>query len=214
MLLSNSRRHCNSKPCRDGIARHERRIQQQQNELAKTSVLTINGTELEHVQQFKYLGRPISATSNDQVAINYNLQRAKKQWGRIANILRREGAEPKTMGNFYRSIIQSVLLYSSETWQTNAQQLESVVAFHHKVARCITNKHIRKLNNNSDIWVYPNMAVVLEECGLQPIPTYISKRKTTLLRWAQNREIYRHARNLEANLTNKSFWGADNIPEQ
>jgi Reverse transcriptase (RNA-dependent DNA polymerase) len=145
----NSRRHLNSKPHRDGITRHERRILQQQNELAETSVLTINGTELEHVQQFKYLGRPISTTSNDQVAINYNLQKAKKQWGRIANILRREGAEPKTMGNFYRSVIQSVLLYSSQTWQTNALQLDSIVAFHHKVARFITNKHIRKLNRRS-----------------------------------------------------------------
>jgi hypothetical protein len=208
-----SRRHLNSKPCRDGIMRHNRRLQQQQSELAEAATLQINGTDLEQVQTFKYLGRPLSATSNDQVATNYNLQKAKKAWGRISNILRREGAEPKTMGHFYCAVVQSVLLYGSETWQITNDALTPLISFHHKVARQITNNHIQKLNN-TEIWVYPNMPAVLDECGLHPLQTYINKRQTTLLHWAQNRDLFHTARNLEATSpVNKTFWGATTIPD-
>jgi 5-methylcytosine-specific restriction endonuclease McrA len=69
------------------------------------------------------------------------------------------------MGNFYQAVVQSVLLYASETWQVSTDILTPLTAFHHKVARYKSNKHIPKLNNTK-IWVYPNMNTVLQECGL------------------------------------------------
>jgi hypothetical protein len=207
-----TQQHINSNLCRDGAIRHQKRLQQLHSENAEISTLTINNTELEHVQTFKYLGRPLSATSTDQVAINYNLQKATKSWGRISNILRREGADPNTMGNFYRAVVQSVLLYGSETWHTSPQNITKLESFHHKIARHITHRHIRKMAN-SDIWVYPNMDLVLQAAGLLPLQEYIQKRKTTLLRWAQNRDIYHTARQLEHTLVgNKKFWGVD-VPD-
>jgi hypothetical protein len=174
-------------------------MQQLHSKTAETSTLIINNTELQHVQMFKYLGRPLSATSNDQVAINYNLHKATKSWGRISNILRREGANPKTMGYFYRAVVQSVLLYSCETWHINPHNIMKLETFHNKVARHITHRHIRKLPN-TEIWIYPNMEQVLQQAGLLPLQEYIQKRKTTLLRWAQNRDIYHTARQLETTL--------------
>jgi hypothetical protein len=43
----NSRQHLNSKPCRDGIVRHEQRLQQQQIETAEAAAIHINDTKLE-----------------------------------------------------------------------------------------------------------------------------------------------------------------------
>jgi hypothetical protein len=113
------------------------------------------------------------------------------------------------MGNFYRAVVQSVLLYSSESWHINAHNILKLETFRNKVARHITHKHIRKLAN-TEIWIYPNMDQVLQEAGLLPLQEYIQKRKTTLLRWAQNRDIYHTARQLEHSLGgNKKFWGVD-----
>jgi hypothetical protein len=117
------------------------------------------------------------------------------------------------MGNFYRAVIQSILLYGSETWHTTSQSLQKLETFHNKIARHITHRHIRKLAN-SEIWIYPNMELVLKDSGLLPLQEYIQKRKTTLLRWAQNRDIYHTARHLENNLLrNRKFWGVE-TPDQ
>jgi hypothetical protein len=58
-----STRHRNSQTCRDGTIRHQRRLQQLQNETAESSDILINNIIIEHVDTFKYLGRQLSATS-------------------------------------------------------------------------------------------------------------------------------------------------------
>jgi hypothetical protein len=208
--IANTNRHRNSKTCRDGILRMQRHNQQQQSEMAEQTTITINDIEIQNVDTFKYLGRYISATSTDTVAINYNLRKARKTWGRISIILKREGATKKTMGNFYKAVVQSVLLYASETWQPTELDLKPLNVFHHKVARHITNRHIRKYPN-SEVWFYPNMEIVMEEANLLPITQYIQKRKQTLLNWTQNRPIYQHARRVEE-VYRTSLWGPDNNP--
>jgi hypothetical protein len=111
------------------------------------------------------------------------------------------------MGNFYKAVVQSTMLYASETWQPTALDIQPLHVFHHKVARHITNRHIRKYPN-SEVWFYPNMDIVMEEANLGPITEYIQKRKCTLLQWTQNQRIYQHALHVE-NQYNKKLWGPD-----
>jgi hypothetical protein len=78
----------------------------------------------------------------DSTAVNYNLRKAHITWGRVSVILKREGANLKTMGNFYKAIVQLILLYARETWQLQLQTTKILESFHHKVA-----SHIRKPTN-------------------------------------------------------------------
>jgi hypothetical protein len=80
--------------------------------------LIINNLTVQNVDTFKYLGRLLTATSNDVPAINHNAREAKKTWGRIRNLLKCEGADKRTKANFYKTIIQSILLHAAKTWQT------------------------------------------------------------------------------------------------
>jgi Reverse transcriptase (RNA-dependent DNA polymerase) len=185
----NSNRHKNSQTCLRGTIRHQRRLQQLQNNQAQSSEIFINNTKIQHVNTFKYLGRPLSANSNDIPAVQYNLQKATKTWGRFNTLLKREGANRKTMANFYETIIQSSLLYASETWNIPQDGINNIEVFHNKVARHITNRHIRKIRD-TDTWYYPNMNEVFKDIGLSPIQQYIDKRKKKLMVWAQNRSIY------------------------
>ena len=40
---------------------------------------------------------------------------ARLVWGRLGELLRREGADPKVAEIFYRAVIQAVLLFGAET---------------------------------------------------------------------------------------------------
>ena len=53
------------------------------------------GDPLENVTAFKYLGRVMTAGYDDWPAVVGNLQRARKSWGRLLQILSREGVDPK-----------------------------------------------------------------------------------------------------------------------
>jgi hypothetical protein len=85
---------------KEGNKRHQRRLTKQHSEMAELSSITINNVPSDNVDTFKYLGRPLTATSTNITAVNTNLQKSRKNWGRVANILKREGAGWKTMANF------------------------------------------------------------------------------------------------------------------
>jgi hypothetical protein len=108
-------------------------------------------------KQFKYLGRILSEDDSDDAAIKYNLQKAREKWGRIGKILSKTDSNNKTMGSFYKAIIQSVLLYGSESWGISNYAMKTLRSFHQRCARYITGKHIWKDENEN--WHYPNSNV-------------------------------------------------------
>ena len=56
------------------------------------------------------------AGDNDWLAVVGNLGKARKSCGRLSWVLGREGAYPKVLGGFYKSVAQAVLLFGAETW--------------------------------------------------------------------------------------------------
>ena len=53
------------------------------------------GTQMRAVTEFKYLGRVLTNTDDDWPAVAGNIKQARENWGRLARILGREGADPK-----------------------------------------------------------------------------------------------------------------------
>jgi hypothetical protein len=95
------------------------RVASEEARLASETVFTVKGAPLESVKVFKYLGRPLSSTDDEWPAIYRNLTRARKRWAQVSRVLVREGADPKTAAMFYKAVVQSVLLYGCETWDTS-----------------------------------------------------------------------------------------------
>ena len=73
----------------------------------------INGKELERVTNFNYLGCIFSENDSDSLCIQSQINKARARWNGIAKVLKREGANAKTMGRFYLAVVQAVLLYGS-----------------------------------------------------------------------------------------------------
>ena len=74
------------------------------------------GKPLETVSTFKYLGRVMTAGDDDWQEVVGNLVKAQKIWGRLARILSREGADKRVLGNFFKAVVQVVLLFGAEMW--------------------------------------------------------------------------------------------------
>ena len=68
--------------------------------LAAASVAALQHTftayedRLHRVEQFKYLGRVMSMDDNDMPAMQRNLKRARKTWGRLRKVPEKEEVSP------------------------------------------------------------------------------------------------------------------------
>ena len=71
---------------------------------------------LTNVVSFKYFGRISVATYDNWQAVVVNLQKDRKKWARMYQILVWEGADAHTLVNFFKSVVQAIILFSSEIW--------------------------------------------------------------------------------------------------
>jgi hypothetical protein len=85
--------------------------------------------------------------------------------------------------------------------------MRALNGFHNNIARHLTNKQARRIHPAVDDWMYTSAEDALEETNLLPVEDYIIKRKQNLLHWAQNRQTFLEARNLEQLMEQKGrFW--------
>lgn len=174
------RSHQNTAHCRRGAAAKRRRHALEDVRASDEVIFSVSGSPLDRVGVFKYLGRMLSDTDNDWPAVYKNLSKARKRWGMVSRILRRDGLRPKAAGMFYKAVVQAVLLYGAETWAVSPAMLKALEGFHHRVARQLTGKVGRYLPRE-DRWYYPPIEEALEEAGLFPIKVYIDRRQNTLV---------------------------------
>lgn len=124
-------------------------------EVLQTTDFRVSGTAVESVPSFKYLGRQLTNTNDDWLAVCYNIKKAKTQWGRVRRILKLETSSTRVMGNFYKAVVQSVLLFGAETWVLPNTMLRKLEAFHNQVARHIDRDFIRPDLVIEGEWICP-----------------------------------------------------------
>ena len=88
-------------------------------------------------------------------AVAENLVKARKIWGRLTKILSREGAEKRVLGNFFRAVVQQVLLFGAETWVLTPRIERALESFMHRATRRITGRPPRKGWDGK--WYYPSL---------------------------------------------------------
>ena len=117
----------------------------------------------------------------------HNVKKARKRWGMLARILDKDGATFFAKGMFYRSVIQSVLLYGVETWTVTPAMMRVLESFHHRVARRISGMMAHRVG---DDWVYPPIGEALRRVGLRPIRDYVRSRQASIEDYVSTRPIF------------------------
>ena len=103
-----------------------------------------------------------------------NLVKARKSWGWLLRILRREGADPKGSGHFLKAVSQDVLLLGAETWVLTPRMKRDLDSFQHRVARRLAGRKPRRRGYGS--WAYPPLEEAMGEAGFGGIMRSITRR--------------------------------------
>ena len=98
------------------------------------------GKPMETVTEFRYLGRLLTAMDDDWPAVEGNIKKARRSWGRLDQVLGREGVDPKVSQTFYIAVTQQVLLFGAETWVLTKNMESALDAFQGRVARKLTGR--------------------------------------------------------------------------
>ena len=178
MQAENMKKHQNSSTCRKARKRRENEVKQDQQKKAEGVEFHVNGKVLSRVREFTYLGRVFTEKDDDSICIERQIKKAKQRWYRIANILKREGANAICMARFYVTVVQAVLLYGADSWVVTEKDMNKLESFHKRAIRHMTGTHICKLSDKE--WVFPDHSELLLKCRLFPMSIYLERRRGTL----------------------------------
>ena len=81
--------------CNSGAERKRKRLAEAEIRESTEMAFEVYGQQIKSVPSFTYLGRMMTAGDDDWPAVAGNLAKARKSWGRMQGILRREGATPR-----------------------------------------------------------------------------------------------------------------------
>jgi len=180
--------HIYTEECWVGTARRHQRDIAVQSALALHQQFTVHGDVLERVEVFQYLGRLLLQDDDDIQAMRSQLCKARGTWSQIGQVLRRENAPPRVSAKFYKAIVQSVLLYGSETWVLSPAAMARLEGFHIRAAYRMAKEHVPQRGPNLQ-WVYPSSEAVLEDCGMHTIQHYINVQRETIAKYVVGRSI-------------------------
>ena len=79
---------------------------------------------------------------------------------------------------FYKSTVQPVLIFGSETWCLVPATLERLEGFHVKVVRRMTGLLPKMIGGT---WKYPKTKIVLAAAGLHTIEHYVQVCRTRIV---------------------------------
>ena len=105
----------------------------------------------------------------------------------ISRALTREGASPWVPGMFYKAVVQTVLLYGSETWVQTDSMDQVLAGFHNRAARRLAGMYPKLINGQ---WEQPPVVEALEAASLLPMDVYLTRRRARMLQLVQGQPVY------------------------
>ena len=92
-------------------------------------------------------------------------------------ILRREGADPKVSGHFYKAVLKAVFLFGAKTWVLTPRMERALDSFQHRVAQQLVGRQPRRRGDGS--WDYPPVEEAMEVAGFEEIMISSVRRQNT-----------------------------------
>nr|VZI27468.1 unnamed protein product [Spirometra erinaceieuropaei] len=135
--------------------------------------INVNGTQLEVVENFPYLGRTLSRNTKIDDEVANRISKASQAFGRLrSTVWNRHGLQLSTKLKMYKAVILPTLLYGAETWTVYTRQARRLNHFH---LSCL--RRILRLNWQDQI---PDTDV-LERTGILSIYSMLRQMQ---LRWS------------------------------
>lgn len=91
--------------------------------------LTINGTSVEQVEQYTYLGTMINSTNDYSKEIKTRIEKARANFNKLRRVLCTRDLKLDLRVRLARCYVFSTLLYGMETWTLNAATIKRLESF-------------------------------------------------------------------------------------
>ncbi|BHF70400.1 hypothetical protein SprV_0301345000 [Sparganum proliferum] len=93
--------------------------------------ISVNGTQLQVVENFPYLGSTLSHNTKIDDEVASRISKASQAFGRLqSTVWNRHGLQLRTKLKMYKAVILPTLLYGAETWTVYTKQARRLNHFH------------------------------------------------------------------------------------
>ncbi|BHF85586.1 hypothetical protein SprV_1002875500 [Sparganum proliferum] len=134
--------------------------------------ISANGTQLQVVENFPYLGSTLSRNTKIDDEVANRISKASQAFGRLqSTVWNRHGLQLSTKLKMYKAVILPTLLYGAETWTVYTKQARRLNHFHLSCLRRILRLNWQDRIPDTD---------VLERTGILSIYTMLRQMQ---LRW-------------------------------
>jgi len=106
-----------------------------------STVITAEGTNVEVVEDFCYLGSYLSRTGDCDKECMIRIGKVTSAFGRLVNIWKSKNISLAVKIRLYESLVISTLLYGAESWPLSVTQTKKLEAAHHKFQRRLLGSH-------------------------------------------------------------------------
>nr|VZI36555.1 unnamed protein product [Spirometra erinaceieuropaei] len=135
--------------------------------------ISVNGTLLQVVENFPYLGSTLSRTTKIDDEVANRISKASQAFGRLqSTVWNRHGLQLNTKLKMYKAVILPTLLYGAETWTVYTRQARRLNHFHLSCLRRILRLNWQDRIPDTD---------VLERTGMLSIYAILKQMQ---LRWS------------------------------
>lgn len=115
---------------------------------SKVDINTANGTHLEEVDDFRYLGAWMASTDKD---IKFRKASAWRACNKLSNIWKSTLPRPFKL-RFFSATVESVLLYGCESWTLTPKLTKGLDGMYTRMLRTILNVHWSQKVTNKELY--------------------------------------------------------------
>ena len=113
---------------------------------------SIDGTSLNAVEHFTYLGSVISNDATDSNDLDNLLSKASRSFGRLSKrVWQGHSLRLSTKIQIYRAVVVPTLLHGAETWVPYRKQIRLLERFHQRCLRSILSIKRQDHVSNEDV---------------------------------------------------------------
>ena len=120
-----------------GLKVNKKKTQVMRINTTSNAPVTLDGTPIEDVQEFVYLGSKVTTDGDCNLDVNTRVSKANQAFAILKPIWRTTSLSIHTKIKIYKSNVLSVLLYGSECWKTTAAIERKLEVFQNKCLRRI-----------------------------------------------------------------------------
>ena len=135
-----------------GLNIHEDKTKIVKTNSTSTEPVTLNGSPLEEVQSFTYLGSVIDQQGGTDADVKARIGKARAAFIQLKNIWTSKELSLTTKIRLFNSNVKSVLLYGAETWRTTKTTIRKVQTFINSCLRRILQIRWPDTISNANLW--------------------------------------------------------------